>query len=57
MAVVGFNQTVYSATEEDVEVWVCVVVDLVNPNYPNESCPVASAFDVLLSTVDDTAGR
>ena len=55
MAVVGLNQTLYSIMEEDLEVVVCVVVG--NPDNPDEPCPVATSFDVIFSTVDDTAGK
>ena len=55
VAVVGLNQTLYSIMEEDLQVVVCVVVG--NLDKPDETCPVAFAFDVVFSTLDDTAGK
>ena len=54
MAVVGLEKTFYTVTEEDLMIEVCVVVK--NPDYEGEECPVASSFDIIISTVDDSAG-
>ena len=54
MAVVGLEKTFYTVTQEDEMIDVCVVVK--NPNYEGEECPVASSFDIVISTVDDSAG-
>ena len=54
MAVVGLEKTLNTITEEDEMIDVCVVVK--NPDYEGEECPVASSFDIVISTVDDSAG-
>ena len=54
MAVVGLEKTFYRISVEDEMIEVCVVVK--NPDYEGEECPVASSFDIVISTVDDSAG-
>ena len=54
MAVVGLEKTLYKISEEDEMIDVCVVVKILN--YEDEECPVASSFDIVISTVDDSAG-
>ena len=55
MAVVGLEKTFYAVAEEEKMIEVCVVVK--NPDYEEEGCPVVSSFDIVISTVDDTAGK
>ena len=48
---VGLEETMYSVSEGDGTVEVCVVVFS-----PSDSCPISFPFSVSLSTSDNTAG-
>ena len=47
---IGLETTLYSVNEDDGEVEVCVITS------SSRSCPFPFAFNVTLSTKDDTAG-
>ena len=49
---VGLEETFYQVSEGDGVVVVCVVV-----YEPNISCPIEFPFDVMLSTIDGSAGK
>ena len=53
MAVVGLERTLYQVSEDVGVVEVCAIVYSPNGNIP---CPIDFAFDVILSTSDDSAG-
>ena len=48
----GLERTLYSVTEGVGEVEVCAVV-----YSPNSECPVGFSFDVILSTINGSAGN
>ena len=54
MAVVGLEKTFYTVAEENLMIDVCVVVK--NPEDEDEECPVAFFFDLVVSTVNGSAG-
>ena len=51
MAVVGLERTIYMVTETQDEVEICAIV-----REPINDCPITFPFEVVLSTLDDTAG-
>ena len=51
-AVVSLEQTLYSVTEGDEDVEVCVIV-----SSPNNDCPIDFPFNIDFSTSDDSAGK
>ena len=50
---VGLERTLYQVSEDVGVVEVCAIVYSPNGNIP---CPIDFAFDVILSTSDDSAG-
>ena len=51
-AEVGLEKTFYQVSETDGVVVVCVVI-----YEPDISCPIEFPFDVMLSTIDGSAGK
>ena len=51
VAVVGLERTIYMVTETQDEVEICAIV-----REPISDCPITFPFEVVLSTLDDTAG-
>lgn len=51
VAVVGLERTFYSISEDVGVMELCIVVI-----FPNITCPIEFPYDVILSTIDGTAG-
>ena len=52
MAVVGLEQTFFRVSEDVVVVELCAVV-----SSPDIDCPIAFPFEIILSTLDGSAGK